>query len=386
MIPSNDDSNNTLEAIPNTLEVGQIPERSNTAKDLVVGKFPEQNNTLEAERLEASESSQVCLYTERPQNITNNLESLEVNGHCNALEVFNFESLLTSTMQLPTSWMRNNTAHKEDPLISFSFLICDMVDGKYYSYNLKEVIVDSTLQLHTHVLEKPLIDSPYINVKKSITSVTELEEYLRQIHSLKVCPGIVIPDICEYEKSDTLYTDKRNVFRRKTCTLLCHSSQCNACQNAKRALVRKRKRNEIGLQDPKSLDKKSRSISSTINSGNTHVRKLKQKLSRSIQQKRKLRLANGKLRRDLKSCQKTMSLKSEESVLNKLRSNDVAKNQCAAVQEILKASRCQKSSGRRYSENWLMLCMLLYMRSTSGYNFIRDNNILPLPCVSTMRR
>ncbi|KAH0563655.1 hypothetical protein KQX54_003873 [Cotesia glomerata] len=178
-------------------------------------------------------------------------------------------------MELPSSWMRNNIKYKEESLISFSYLICDMIDGKYLSFNLKEVIVDSKLELYTHILDKPLNVSPYFNVKKSITSVNDLEEYLRQVNSLKVCRGIVIPDINEYENSDALVIDKRNM---------------------------------------------------------------------------------------------TMSQKSEASVLNKLRSNDVAKNQCDVVQEILKASHCKNSSGRRYSENWLMLCMLLYMRSVSGYN------------------
>lgn len=124
----------------------------------------------------------------------------------------------------------------------------------------------------------------------------------------------------------------------------------------------------------------------TIWSGNAYVNKLKQKLNRSVEQKKKLWIANQKLRKNLKNCQLEMSRLSEDGVFKQLRSQDVAKNQCDIVQKILKTSHCKKSSGRRYSENWLMLCMLLYMRSVSGYNFIRDNNILPLPCVSTMRR
>ncbi|KAH0535046.1 hypothetical protein KQX54_012472 [Cotesia glomerata] len=345
-------SDNDIDANPETSEVNLVPDHSNASEKQVVDTFSVNINTVDRlEELQVGQSSDVCLYTDTPANIINNLEALEANSCCNSVEVFNFEALLTSNMELPSSWMRNNIKYKEESLISFSYLICDMIDGKYLSFNLKEVIVDSKLELYTHILDKPLNVSPYFNVKKSITSVNDLEEYLRQVNSLKVCRGIVIPDINEYENSDALVIDKRNMVRRETCTLLCHSTQCNACHNASRALVRKRKRNNTNLQDSRSINKKSNVLSSKF-----------------------------------KSHAKTMSQKSEASVLNKLRSNDVAKNQCDVVQEILKASHCKNSSGRRYSENWLMLCMLLYMRSVSGYNFIRDNNILPLPCVSTMRR
>lgn len=34
----------------------------------------------------------------------------------------------------------------------------------------------------------------------------------------------------------------------------------------------------------------------------------------------------------------------------------------------------------------MLLCMLLYMRSSSGYEFLRSNEILPLPCIKTVRR
>ncbi|KAF0720869.1 Uncharacterized protein FWK35_00020188 [Aphis craccivora] len=39
----------------------------------------------------------------------------------------------------------------------------------------------------------------------------------------------------------------------------------------------------------------------------------------------------------------------------------------------------------RYSEDWLLLCMLLYIRSTCTYKFLLDQHILPLPCPKTIR-
>ncbi|KAF0756831.1 Uncharacterized protein FWK35_00005272 [Aphis craccivora] len=38
--------------------------------------------------------------------------------------------------------------------------------------------------------------------------------------------------------------------------------------------------------------------------------------------------------------------------------------------------------GNRYAEDWIMLCMLLHIRFPSGYSFMRENKLLPLPCIS----
>ncbi|KAL4142571.1 hypothetical protein QTP88_005006 [Uroleucon formosanum] len=40
----------------------------------------------------------------------------------------------------------------------------------------------------------------------------------------------------------------------------------------------------------------------------------------------------------------------------------------------------------RYSDNWILLCLILQIKSPSGYRFLRNQNILPLPCVKTVRK
>ncbi|XP_074115739.1 uncharacterized protein LOC141538260 [Cotesia typhae] len=378
IIPGADESNNISELIPNSPPIDEI---SSMPEEMETNESVETSNTPDA--IKINKFSDLCSSTEK-QEITT--YCIQVSSNSNALQNFNFSILLSCSMNLPPSWMRNNLTLNGETLISFSFISCEMMNGKYHSFNLKEVIVDSTLKLHTHILEKPLVDSSYISVKDSITSIDELENYIYEIHALKVCKGTAISGLEDCEKTAQLYYDKRNVMRHEKCTLLCFSIQCNVCQNAKRALVKKRKRHESNLVNKKLQGQETHVSSKKTGLGNSYMNKLKQKLNRSVEQKKKLRVANQKLRKNLKNCQRDMSRISEDGVLKQLRDNDIAKNQCDVVQEILKASHCKKSSGRRYSENWLMLCMLLYMRSVSGYNFIRDNNILPLPCVSTMRR
>uniref|UniRef100_A0A2S2QFE1 Uncharacterized protein n=1 Tax=Sipha flava TaxID=143950 RepID=A0A2S2QFE1_9HEMI len=75
------------------------------------------------------------------------------------------------------------------------------------------------------------------------------------------------------------------------------------------------------------------------------------------------------------------------STLSKLLENHtIPKSQSELIHEIFAASKFKNIKNRRYSENWTLLCLLFQIRSPSGYKFLRDNNILPLPCVNTVRR
>lgn len=305
MIPAIDESKNISESSPTSAQVSELPKSRN---------IPEEINVSEVSEFRSS--------TGRQEHISDHTYY-----SCNVVENFNFSTLLSYDLNLPSSWLRNNITHNGIPLISFSVISCEVVDGNYYSFNLKEIMVDSSLKLYTNIMEKTLTDSSYITVKNNITNIKELEEYIRTINGLKVCKGTTIDGLQEYEKSSSLYTDKIYTIRHKSCTLLCSSIQCTACQNAKRAFVRKRKRHEIKSINKKFTVQEIPVGSKTRGSVNTNEHKLKQKLNRSIAQNKKLRLVNMKLRKNLKACQSQMS-------------SEVANNQCNVVQEILKAKYC----------------------------------------------
>ena len=55
------------------------------------------------------------------------------------------------------------------------------------------------------------------------------------------------------------------------------------------------------------------------------------------------------------------------------------------IKEIVSAASTKNKKARRYSEHWLLLCLLFHIRSPSGYNFLRNLNLLPLPTTKTVR-
>lgn len=56
------------------------------------------------------------------------------------------------------------------------------------------------------------------------------------------------------------------------------------------------------------------------------------------------------------------------------------------ILECFSASKVENSKLCRYSENWLMLCLLLNIRSPSTYNYLRSSALLPLPHKKTVRK
>ncbi|CAN8014592.1 unnamed protein product, partial [Ixodes persulcatus] len=60
--------------------------------------------------------------------------------------------------------------------------------------------------------------------------------------------------------------------------------------------------------------------------------------------------------------------------------------QLELIKECVLAARCKSKMSRRCTEHWILICLLLHIRSPSGYSFLKDNEILPLPCVTTVRK
>jgi len=59
-----------------------------------------------------------------------------------------------------------------------------------------------------------------------------------------------------------------------------------------------------------------------------------------------------------------MKFKTTESTINQLIKNsfNVNESETAVINEIISSSKIKNPKGRRYSENWLLLCILLHIR------------------------
>ena len=85
-------------------------------------------------------------------------------------------------------------------------------------------------------------------------------------------------------------------------------------------------------------------------------------------------------------CKEKLLAIEKESLNAKLDQHNLKMYERTAINEILNAAKVPNSKGRRYSDEWLKLSLLLHMRSPTTYRFLRDNNVLALPCTRSIRR
>lgn len=89
------------------------------------------------------------------------------------------------------------------------------------------------------------------------------------------------------------------------------------------------------------------------------------------------------LKEELNNIQMIMSEYSEQMVKNKL--SNMNESQKTLVIECFAAAKYKNPKIHRYIENWLMLCLLLNIRSPSAYKYLQASAILPLPHPKTVR-
>src|SRR5277367_2327148 len=56
------------------------------------------------------------------------------------------------------------------------------------------------------------------------------------------------------------------------------------------------------------------------------------------------------------------------------------------LKECIRAGKQSVKTSKRYTSDWLLTCLLLHIKSPSAYEFLRNNEVLPLPCTSTIRK
>lgn len=75
----------------------------------------------------------------------------------------------------------------------------------------------------------------------------------------------------------------------------------------------------------------------------------------------------------------------EEIVFQYFTTNNIPQNYLLVIKEIIASAKKKSLKGNRYTEDWMMLCMLLHIRSPAGYSFMQNNKLLPLPCIRRIR-
>ena len=104
--------------------------------------------------------------------------------------------------------------------------------------------------------------------------------------------------------------------------------------------------------------------------------------------KAKIRLAftNKGLKEEIRMYQEKLEKLTEERIEEYTQRLNIGSAQAMVMREIINIAKYNSKFSRRYSADWLLMCLLMSIRSPEMYEFILRNDILPLPTKRTIRR
>ncbi|XP_024868762.1 uncharacterized protein LOC112452670, partial [Temnothorax curvispinosus] len=259
-------------------------------------------------------------------------------------------------------------------------MITPVKNGKRLPVSQKCVILDSDRKLQFYVYGRD-VDSQKANLDETLEGIETLPNVLNKFKEMNVCSGVGEVNI-DLLRADTVFQDGIQQWRSKDCSLLFKKRRCDSCMKMRKRIQglitrnKNRKKNGIFLRNI--------GASNSIERRNLVALRLKCRRQKCQQNRAKER------EKHLMSCLK----KQEEQIANmqeatldeKCSALNVPAAQQLALKEIVAAASKKDTKSRRYREDWMMLCMLMNIRSPGYYQFLRKNNILPLLCLKSVRR
>ncbi|XP_071652308.1 uncharacterized protein [Temnothorax longispinosus] len=290
---------------------------------------------------------------------------------------------------MPNQWIYGQYFTDDARLLIFFIATCNKMENyeDKYSFNpFKEVLLKENMTIQLNILRQPinmLNIPPHIRIHENINSIDELQETLFSFDNASICCGADNSNnVIESVEYNEAYEDICGTWRHKKCLLFSsfNSKKCTFCSVMKKSINQKHRRMKIVK-----LIKRIK-ITVPITEKQEKILLIRKRYYKAQKAKNRAKYIINKLRKELTDNMTKIKEISVNNVEDQLKGTHVSRNQLIAVQEIIKAAKLKNTKGRRYSEEWILLCMLLHMKSPKAYDFIRDNQILSLPCIRTIQR
>ena len=358
---------------PSYLSKRKRQRKSPNKRNPIVKKQKVQKKNLEFQEFQDNPESEVI-----PPKKDETVDSESVSR----TKLFNLLFNTKESIDIPISWCRRQTEN-DIACIELTHSISRMVNGELKFLTSKQIIISKDMQVNAKVAGMPLPLEKLGCNTTYVSSVRELEKIITNFNHLKVCLGCASPDSVRNIETSFAIRDSSGYLRHLKCSLVVKNetkrSCCETCKKGKKSLTQKTIRMQkmtdhkrLVLQMSPAKKKKLRVLRNRLYNAKRrgcHYERLYHHYKTSLQ----------------KSREEIASLE-DESLKNKLSEANVSKNERTVIDEIIAASKVTSSKGRRYSEDWIVLCLLFHMRSPAAYRLLRDNKILPLPARSTISR
>lgn len=283
-------------------------------------------------------------------------------------------------LYLPIGWTRNILPSKNASVIIFNKMMYKTNKIENQLICIKEIWITEDMKMQIKALGKPINLNTFGINNEFLLSLEILEDLIKIVETFNICKAYKKSN--EIECTSVALKESNNILRHKKCPIVLENlTQCNFCKSLSYILDRKRKR----LNDKGNKVKRIRvdNLSPTKKNVINDIRKQKNNIMR--RQNHKIHIIE-KLREEIKKTQENLNTRNQQMLENAMAGKNIPIYQQEALKEILSSSLKKNAKGRRYSDKWILLCLLFHMKSPKGYDFILHNKILPLPSPSTIRR
>ncbi|XP_071644830.1 uncharacterized protein [Temnothorax longispinosus] len=303
-------------------------------------------------------------------NLCNTINKNDLNG-----SKFLFQQICANEIHINQPGAKWNF-HKslEPPILVFSELELASTptrgENKVPVYT-KKVILDDQLYVKIFIGQKNIVECI-----SDLKCQEDLENLLIEVDKMIVCPGG--PKVATFKKihPQCAYKDENNKWRHNYCpTVVTKGSVCQYCVSLHKIFAQH--------IDRQRTSKKRLVLSPTTKN------KVQLLYRRARVRARKLTRKETKIKQIteyIDELQKKMDEIETESLEKKIEKLNLPEPQVVLIRECISTARKKSSTNNRYSNEWMLTCLLLHIRSTATYNMLRENKILPLPSKSTICR
>ncbi|XP_046411774.1 uncharacterized protein LOC124175492 [Neodiprion fabricii] len=278
----------------------------------------------------------------------------------------------TESILIPKPWTVSELS-TDNAAVLFSYVTPKVDNGENVPVIQRLVKLDPNKQLRYFVYGRVVHECKLLQV---LDSIDLLPQALENFKNMNLCNGL--GSINEHHLSlNSVFKDGVDHWRDRDCTLISKWKRC-ACCIKMRAVVLKR---ESRSKTEKSL-KRVHQASNPIDQRKINALRKRNERIRRIQHRTRKRIHL--LERSLKEKAAEIALIRNQTLINRCSKLKIPTTQQTALQEIIAAAG-KNGKNRRYGEQWIMLCLLMNIRSPSFYEYLRNNNVLPLPCSRTIR-
>ncbi|CAL1681203.1 unnamed protein product [Lasius platythorax] len=267
------------------------------------------------------------------------------------------------TATLPTSWSVSELFPQTGHNLLFSYAVTLTKKGITVPITQKSVTLDTERKLCYYIYGH-LVNVDGTDLDKILDNTTMLPSILIKFQHMNVCSGIGDVSV-HFIQADSAFKNYIDQWHHHECSLLSKRKRCDRCIKLRKNILQK----ELRLKNPSSINRIC-GLSNPLDE--KKLQAIRIKMNRERREKNRAKFRSTLLKESLKAKEDEIANIKDLTLDTRCSELNVPAAQKTAMKEIIAAASKKDAKGRRYTEEWIMLCVLMNIRSPGYYDFFAE--------------